>query len=1063
MKRFLRGLAVVALVLGLVGPISMGTVFAQTPASPAPAADSTHGNVQGTIKDSSGAPIADAKVTITGIETKSTSTDAMGSFSFTGLTAGVYTLTATKSGYQTANESDLPVFAGQTQTLAVTMPALTFQSLRTIASVRAVGRGTFNTTPASVSVVTSQTFMDQAQPQVMKVLNETPGIVASLPQTSANGAAPGAITFPNIRGALSFETASLIDGHPVSVGSFGDYVTTFLNPFMLQNVEVIKGPGADSPEVNYAIGGTVNFITKNPTYQQSGMWQVGTDNFGSSIINLGLSNTVGRLGYVFAYGSNDLITNVANSSVYVSPQSPQQGILNFNGTTGTSIGFNDAFPTPYVPGTISTNENGYSLVACCQKLPPDLFQNVSELVKLRYSLSKVSALTFTYFGSQTHANQVANTGDISYANFSLTGSGATPGQIASYNNTTVPNNSPLDVGFVRTPEEEINNEPILEGDFRTTIGNDTLLARYYSAGIHRLLFQGNTNSLFAPTVEDMQLYGYDSNTNAIYNGQTVPVTFFDSFNQAENDVLKGYSFEYNHPFANDDLLTFSFDTTHSTTTSYSVGVSGPSASTPGFKASSLATTMSVTLPTGSLQNFSTALLRGTFHFGSKLSATWSNYFNIYQSTVPTSCGALALTAVSKTLNPRCNYDGSGSIGPYGVASPWGSNVCNVAACGAAMGQTVPGFTFATTTTSHYDPRVALSYRPDANDALRFSVGSSIAPPYLAELSTVPGPISFSSQTGFATEQLQSGNLKPETAFGYDIGADHRFNDGVTFVDADLYLNNLYNHFITSLYNSGTTCPATDPATGAATPSGCTGAPLFYKQNINVANSRFEGIELGVRRVPPAGFGFNIQGSLLRGYPYNLPPCFYGSVTVGGQQVCTYTTNLGVISGQNFTGGGINGTMCYNPATGALTAPTGPCPKIPCPVKVSSCSTTVGVNGFSNQNVPYAQGYGELNYRTHNNWYGNVNLTYYGKNNALNRDPFFVLGATLRAPILPGMSFEISGDNLTNQDSSVWPVFGVGNPIPLANGQFAATQQNVLYPRTIRFLLTKEFGAGATTP
>jgi hypothetical protein len=1030
----------------------MATVFAQTPA-PAAAADNTVGNVQGTIKDNAGAPVADAKVTISGVVTKTTTSDANGGFSFTGITAGVYTLTASKSGFQSATETDLPVFAGQTQTLAITMPAITFQSLRTIATVRSVGRGTFNTTPASVSVVTSQTFMDQGQTQVMKVLNETPGIVASLPQTSANAAAPGAITFPNIRGALSFETASLIDGHPVSVGSFGDYVTTFLNPFMLQNVEVIKGPGADAPEVNYAIGGTVNFITKNPTYKQTGMWQVGTDNFGSSIINVGLSDTVGRLGYVFAYGSNDLQSNVSNANVFVSPQSPQQGIFNYNGVTGNGFDFNDIFPTPFVPGTISTNTNQYSLVACCQKMGSDLYQNQSELVKLRYGLSNVTSLTFTYFGSQTRANQAANTGDVTHSTFSLDNSGATPGQIASYSGA-IANNSPLDVGFVRTPEYEINNEPILEGDFRTTLNNDTILARYYSAGIHRLLFQGNSQNPFAPTVQQMKLYGFDAASNTLYSGQTVPVAFFDYFNQAENDALRGYSVEYDHPFANDDVLTFSVDTTHSTTTSYSVftnlncGGSCAGAQNIDFTdPTTFSLGQSITLPTGSAQNFTTALVRGLFHFGPKLTATWSNYLNYYRNTVPTKCLAISVTYGKG----HCNFDGSGTTGS---ADP------NI-----TPGQPAPGFAFATTTSSHYDPRLALEYRPEPSTAIRFAVGSAIAPPFLAEISTVPGAISFSSQTGFATQQLQSASLKPETAFGFDLGADHRFHDGVTFVSGDIYMTNLFNHFITQLYNSGGTCPATDPNTGASTPNGCVGAPLFFKQNINLANSRFEGIELGIKRVPQAGFGFNVQGSIQKGYAYNLPPCFYGSVTVNGQQQCAFTTNLGVIAGQNFTGGGINGTMCYDPATGALTPPpaSGGCPKVPCPTSLKSCSLSVSTGGFSNQNVPYAQGYGELSYRTTNGWYGNVNVTYYGKNNSLNLNPFTVLGATIRAPLMQGMSFQISGDNLTNTYSNVWPAFGSGNPIPLANGQFAATQANTLYPRTIRFLLTKEFGAGSTTP
>jgi outer membrane receptor protein involved in Fe transport len=1011
---------------------SGGVALAQTP-SPAAAAQSA-GTVQGSIKDNSGAPVANARVALRGPVSQSTTSDTSGNFSFTGLPAGLYTLTATSPGHETATQPDITVVTGQTQTLAIVMPVITFQSVRTIASVRAVGRGTFNTTPASVSVVSSQTLIDQAQPQVMKVLNETPGIVASLPQTSANGAAPGAITFPNIRGALSFETASLVDGHPVSVGSFGDYVTTFLNPFMLQDIEVVKGPGANAPEVNYAIGGTVNFVTKNPTYQPSVVYQFGADNWGSAILNFSYSNTSGRLGYVFAYSSNDLESNVSNASVFVSPQSPQQGIFGFNGVSGTAFGFNDVFPTPPVPGTVSTNTNAYNLVACCQQMSAVLFENQSELAKLRYQLSPASFLTFAYLGSQTRTNQAANTGDITHSTFSLANSGASPGQIASYTGS-IPNNSPLDVGFVRTPEYEINNEPILQGDFRTTIHNDTVLARYYAAGIHRLLYQGSTNP-FVPTVLSMKLYGYDTATNQVYNGQTVPVTFFDYFNQAEDDVLKGYSIEYDHPFANDDVLTFSADTTHSTTTSYSLGVSGPSAGRP-FDTSQLFLSQSITLPTGSLQNFTTLMLRGLVHAGPKLTATLSNYFNIYRNTVPTSCQAISITFG----NGHCNFDGSGTTG---------------SANGVTPGLPAPGYVFASTTTTHYDPRLALEYRPDASTALRFSIGSAIAPPFLAELTTLPGAIAFSSQTGIATEQLQSAGLKPETAFGFDIGADHRFNDGVTFVTADLYYENLFNHFLTQLSNSGASCPAIDPNTGAPTPSGCAGSPLFFKQNINVANSRFEGVELGIRRVPVAGFGFSLQGALERGYAYNLPVCFYGSAAVGGAQNCSLTTNLAVIPGSNFTGGGINGSMCYDPSTGTFTplSSTGSCTR---PAR----ALTLGVGGFSNQNVPYSQGYGELNYRTRNGWYGNVNLTYYGPNNSLNAPAFTVLGATLRAPLIPGMTLQISGDNLTNQHSNVWPAFGSGLPIALANGQFAATQANVYFPRTVRFVLTKTFGAAST--
>jgi hypothetical protein len=64
-----------------------------------------------------------------------------------------------------------------------------------------------------------------------------------------------------------------------------------------------------------------------------------------------------------------------------------------------------------------------------------------------------------------------------------------PSQAAGYSGSPA-NGSVLDIGYVWTPETEINNEPILEGEIPITLNQDTLLARYYAAGIHRLIFQG---------------------------------------------------------------------------------------------------------------------------------------------------------------------------------------------------------------------------------------------------------------------------------------------------------------------------------------------------------------------------------------------------------------------------------------------------------------------------------------------------------------------------------------------------------------------------------------------
>lgn len=989
MNLFLRALLVVALVLGFVGPVSMGTVFAQT-TTPA-AAPTTTGTVQGTIKDNSGAPVADAKVTLSGVATKTTTTDATGAFSFANVAAGLYTLTATKAGHETATEADLTVLAGQTQTLAIVMPTITFQSLRTIASVRAVGRGTFNTTPASISVVSSQTIRDQASPQVFTLLNQTPGIVASLPQSTSNAASPGAITFPNIRGGLSFETASLIDGHPISVGQYGDYVTTFLDAYALNNIEVVKGPGADAPEVNYAIGGTVNFLTKDPTFHTSGNYLVGVNNRGGTFGDFQYSNTFNRLGVVFDYTQNDDPGQIVNYPAWYS-LGGNNAVL--SGAT-KSIGYNNGTST--IPGTQTNVYTNYGLVACCQVMNSNYFSR-AELVKLRYALSPATTATFTYLGAQTDADQNANTS-------SQVGGTFTPG--TGYSGGTLTSGAPLTITSLHPgTDHEVNNEPILEGDLRTTIGNDTLLFRYYAAGIHRLISQGGPNAQTSQTFL-LNVSGTNcgnstgcaaSAANSFY-GTAVPVTFYNYYNQSEDDRLTGYSAEWNHPFGRNgnDMFTLSYDGTISKTRSYSV-----SASLSKFNgsASSVTPSFNVGIPDGTSQNFSTVLARLRYHVTRNLQATLSNYFNTYQSTYPFAC----------TLT---------------------GNACTY---------TSTGYSFATTTRTHYDPRLSLEWRPQNNLAVRLSAGSAIAPPYLNLLSARNGNVTYSTGNQYATQSVNAGTLLPETAFGYDLGASYRFKDGVTFLSGDVYRTTLYNQFISQQYLSQYTC--------GTIPGGCpngaaASVPVYFSSNVNLAHARYEGVELQLQRTPDFGLGYRLQGAVMRGYAYDLPPCFY-STTVNkttGQQDCTaFNTNIAIIPGQNFNGGTGFGLVS------------------------GQAADQFGVVGFgkigvSNQNIPYLMGYGELNYKFHNGGMFLFGENLYGKNNSFNRPPFWIATASLREPIGHEMDMQITGYNVFNVYSGLFPTWGAGVPIPLANGQIGATQANVVGPGQWRLVFTKHLGNG----
>lgn len=1016
MSKYIRILCVLALAIMTVGPVSAATVSGGATLI----AQAQSATVSGRITDSqSGGPVVNATVTMKGPSTYVATTDASGNFQINNVTPGIYAVSVTKTGYNPLTQDTLAVLAGGSPNISGQMQAISFTTLRTIASVRSTGRGTFNVTPASISVVTAQTIQEQGQSQVMAVLNETPGIVASYPSSSANGAAPGAITFPDIRGALAFETASLVDGHPVSVGTFGDYVTTFIPAFMLGNIEVVKGPGVAAPNVNYAIGGTVNYATKEPTFTPQGFIGLGTDTRGSTLIHFDFTGTAGRLGYVVAYANDNLSTGLDNYQALISPSQGTTGILNWNGTTGRSVAFNDVtfYPgsTPTViPGTISTTFNSFNLIACCEPIQ-DLYQNKASLLKLRYKTSPVTAVTFTYFGAQSYANQNANTGDVppgstfcSPGVVTGTGSSATINCTNASYTGPIPNNSPQQVIFARPGRQrEIQNEPILMGDIRTSMGNDTLLARYYAAGIHRLLYEGS-DSPNVPEIMNLQLYGNDTSTGTTFNGETVPVAFFNYFNQTEDDTLRGWSMEWNHPFSASNSLTVAVDQTSSSTVSYSVGSNSTSANA-NINISSFATpNFSVTLPKGSTQLFSTAMARLQWQLSPKWNASLAGYYNIYNSTFPTQSvnGGSGVNA--------CQFNGNNCV-------------------------------FGTSITNHWDERIGFEYRPNANLALRASAGSAIAPPYLQLLSGLAGTIAYSTATGTATQRINTGGLKPETAFGYNVGGDYRFRDGITTLSGDIYLTNLQNHFLTYTYDSGTVCPATDPVSGAATPAGCAGKPLFYTSNRNLADARFEGIEFALKHRPLVGLGYTVQGAIQRGYAYALPACFYSTaIDATTKQIdCTqFNTNLAIIPGQNFTGNGISGNGC-------------------------------GCNGFSNHSVPYSQGYAELNYRFTGGSSVFVGGTLLGSNNSLRRPAFWQYSAGTTIQLHNGLSVQVNGFNITNQYSGVWPSFGGGIPAPIAGltpaaktagltNQYAAMWGQVLGPSRWQFQLTKRFG-GTTNP
>jgi outer membrane receptor protein involved in Fe transport len=906
-------------------------------------------SVTGSVNDESGAAIAGAVVGLKGPSTYTTTSNAAGAFSFQDVAPGLYELTVRKTGYTTAVQGDIAIIAGQAQRIAVRLSHQTFSSLRTIASVSVNGHGTINTSPASVNVVSAQEFIDQSQPQVTRVLSQVPGVQISFPSNSANAAAPGSITIPNIRGATSYETASLIDGHPISVGQYGDNVTTFLNAFMFGSIEVIKGPGADSPVVNNAIGGTTNFETKNPTLTASPQVIAGVDNHGGTFSNFGISDTLGgKLGFVVDVATQNNASALNGKQVYFDPAAayyPSPVVINGDK-------FTDNSSSNPLPPTASYVYNQYPLLACCYELYGNLDQT-AELFKVRYAFSGATRATVSYLDGQSYSDQNGNTSDFINSQF-------TPDP--SYTGSLKPGTIQVANIFPGSLSSEFNNEPIFQAEVSTTLGQDTLLARFYRASILRYQYQGsNANSM---DTQNVTLFGsnYDVNNNLkVFNGTPASIAYPDFYQEPEFDKLSGGSFEYQHPIGS-SLITLSVDRTYAQSTDYSV-FSGPF--------------YSFNLPPGTDQTLTTYLLRGHVYPTAKLEATLSDYLNTYHSDYPVACAG-------------------GNCSTY-----------NAAVLGT-------GVTFNSSSYAHNDPRLGLVYRPNVNSSIRFAVGSSIAPPFMGLLNQVAStPTLDASNPNVALTSISNGSIKPETAWGYDLGGDLRLRDGVT-LSGDVYLTNLYNRFFQQSYPTNETCSTATPCVDQSGNPVTNGVPILKQINTNISNARFEGIELVVQREPAVGFGFRLSGALEKGYYYDLPPYFYCSAPGPG---CTYDQNLNIITGENTNGVGVG---------------------------------VGGLNYNGNMRIPYSQGDLQFSYRFENGAYAMIGETYYGTNNSLNEPPFGIGYATLRYPIRQDLALQVSGDNIFNAWPGYLPILGGGVPIPLANGTTAATTGNVLGPATYRF-------------
>jgi hypothetical protein len=1008
----------------LVGPVSAATNQATTIAQA-----TQSGTITGQVTSDSSTGISGASVVIEGAgQRQTTTTDDSGNFTLS-VPAGIYTVTVNKGGYQTGS-TQVTVAPSTSVSLNVGLTAASLNNLNVIGRTSTNFSGNaakFNISSTPTQSLSQQQILERNTPDLTEVLNELPGV--TIPHATSN---------PNqgfvIRG-LRYETKVDLDGHPVSSGTLGQFITNYSSSSIFGGVDVVKGTGLNGPTAAESGAGTINLRTPDFTAKDSGFLQVGADSYGGSLytalvdLNFLKDN---KLSFIFGrtfsgyrgptYGQNEPDGSGATIPFYGSYAPPQ----NLNNAV-----------VPYIADFSDT----YGLNA--------------ELAKMRYKFSDSTSLSLEFLGLQgAYGPQGGAYGQfLGYATIPQCKNGSTAGSGAACTDLSV-YNSPGATYLIGQPNTQLyafypgsfvrQNNPNFNADFKTTLGNDTILLRPYTASINRLIDGTQENQVpgdngnwsevtnvancqanyTAPTAgnggSQGPCFGANQNPIAAYIGgsgvaqppvvyattATAPVCtvttpcfttptginnsgqvgYGSPYTTLELDHLMGYTFSYIHPVGA-NTFNVSFDHYYDDTIDY-INDASPLTAGCTFVFSGIANTPGAagyqpTCPLATLRpsplsvpetfsSVSSLALTGQFQLTSKLEFDAGGYFTHYLINGQQENPAI-LAALTAT------YGATGRTGAIPIVLSGTQN-----------------------SASHFDPHFGLLYRPTRDWVIRFTGGSSLTVPYA---SLVSGFITYSQGSTSTTVSTPNFGLLPEELVSLDLGSDFRTPDG-TVLSGDIYNIVVHNPWIST---KGLICNCALPG---LEPTGQT----YSQQTLNGAQQYAQGIELSVTNEPAVGWGYRVNSAFERMYYLGTPASYFG----GSPQV--------FFNGNQFVS-----------------------------------------NGSSQTSVPYAKGYGELQYASANKSLFRIGMDYEGNNNSYNAPAFFVFDAG--AKINTGFHdvfFGATVENLTNFNFNALLAKGVeyqglapeaATPTlggyTYTNGTFSTALVSP-GPITFRFTLTKQF-------
>ncbi len=257
-----RGLLVMLLsVAGLMPPVAM--------------AQQATANVNGVVKDPSGAAIANAQIELTNVNTgvvRKTATNTDGIYDFPSVVPGTYSMQASATGFSSVSQPAVTLQVGQTATFDFQMKVGATSSTVTVNAAAP----TLETSTSELGTVVSPKEMNDLPlngRNFTQLLLITPGTVnLNTDQNSGggggwNGASIGQFSFPAVNGARNRSNMFILDG----ANDLNTLSGTYNYAPIVDAIQEFKSQGHnDLAEYGGAAGAAVSVVTKSGTNQYHG-------------------------------------------------------------------------------------------------------------------------------------------------------------------------------------------------------------------------------------------------------------------------------------------------------------------------------------------------------------------------------------------------------------------------------------------------------------------------------------------------------------------------------------------------------------------------------------------------------------------------------------------------------------------------------------------------------------------------------------------------------------------------------------------------------------------------